>query len=96
MTKIKYMLVESVRRLMQIAVSPEIFEFPGLRVVRCFAYRCCFKMGKGAIIGRQVRLYRQHGLTGAEIIMGDHVLLANHVEIDYSGGVVLDHDLEKA
>lgn len=90
MAKLSYTVTESVRRLSQILVGFEIFEFPILRKVRNFFYRMVFDIGKKPVIGRQVRLYRVHGLASGTIKIGRECLLANHVEIDYSGGVTLE------
>lgn len=90
MAKLNYTVTESVRRLSQILVGFEIFEFPILCKVRNFFYRLLFDIGEKPIIGRQVRLYRVHGLSSGTIKIGRECLLANHVEIDYSGGVTLE------
>ena len=52
-----------------------------------------FNFGKSPIIGRNVRLYRVHALSKGTISIGDRILLANSVNIDYSGGVVIHDDV---
>jgi acetyltransferase-like isoleucine patch superfamily enzyme len=83
------MVIESLRRIIQIVFGIEIFEFPGLNRMRNFFYRLVFSIGKHAIIGRNVRLFRVHGLSSGSINIGEHVLLANDVLIDYSGKVII-------
>lgn len=53
------------------------------------AYTQRYNMGKGCLIEFDVHLTRQHYLDGT-ISIGDHVLLAKHVFIDYSGEVVIE------
>lgn len=86
-------LIEALRRLSQIVVGFEIFEFPGLNRIRNLTYRTFFKIGKNPIIGKNVRLYRVHGIRENEIIIGKNVLLANNVNIDYVGGVAIEDNV---
>lgn len=85
----KYLIIESLRRIIQIIFGLEIFEFPGLSHIRNFFYRLVFKIGSSPIIGKEVRLYRVHGIKNGDIIIGKNCLLANHVQIDYTGKVEL-------
>ena len=89
----KYIFVESVRRLIQILFGAEIFEFPVLSTVRNFFCRLVFDIGKNPTIGRNVRLYRVHGLKQGEIKIGENVLSANNVEIDYSGDIKIGDNI---
>lgn len=85
----KYLIVESARRLMQMIFSCELFSFPGLMAVRKGMYRLCFKIGKKPVIDYDVHLSRSHQLSSGTIKIGNSVLLSKHVEIDYSGNVVI-------
>jgi acetyltransferase-like isoleucine patch superfamily enzyme len=87
------MVIESLRRIIQIVFGIEIFEFPGLNRMRNFFYRLVFSIGKNPIIGKGVRLYRVHGITSGNIVIGNRVLLANNVHIDYVGGVRIEDDV---
>lgn len=89
----KYIFVELVRRLIQILFGAETFEFPVLSTVRNFFYRLVFDIGKTPTIGRNVRLYRVHGLKQGKIKIGENVLLANNVEINYSGDIKIGDNI---
>lgn len=52
-------------------------------------------MGEGSIVEYGVELSRQHHLPGS-IKIGNHVLLAKHVFIDYSGEVIIDDNVKIA
>ena len=82
-------IIEAIRRFAQICVGFEIFEFPGLSLIRNFTYRILFKIGSNPVIGKNVRLFRVHGIRANDIEIGDNVLLANNVNIDYVGGVTI-------
>lgn len=85
----KYMLTESLRRLMQMLLSAELFSFPGLMSVRKMFYRLCFNIGKKPVIDYDVHLSRSHKIATGTIKIGKNVLLSKHVEIDYSGNVLI-------
>lgn len=85
----KYILVESLRRLMQMIFSMELFSFPGLMAVRKLFYRLCFSIGKKPTIDYDVHLSRSHKISSGSIKIGKNALLSKHVEIDYSGNVVI-------
>lgn len=59
------------------------------------AYRKRYNMGEGSIVEYGVELSRQHHLPGS-IKIGNHVLLAKHVFIDYSGEVIIDDNVKIA
>ena len=52
-------------------------------------------MGDGCIVQYDVDINRAHFLNG-KISVGNHVLLAKHVFIDYSGEVVIDDGVKLA
>ncbi len=58
--------------------------------LRKAAYTKQFHAGKGLKVQRDVDIHREHGLDGT-IKIGDNVLFAKHVFIDYSGDLVI-HD----
>jgi len=60
---------------------------------RLLAYTNRYNMGKNCIIHHDVVLERQHGLDG-RIIIGNNVLLAKHVYIDYSGEVSISDNVK--
>lgn len=57
------------------------------------AYTKQFNAGKGLMVQRNVDIHREHGLNGT-IKIGNDVLLAKHVFIDYSGDVVLSDNVK--
>lgn len=64
------------------------YERPSLREKRNKAYAQRYNMGSHCMVEYDVELSRQHYLPGA-ISIGNHVLLAKHVFIDYSGDVII-------
>lgn len=66
------------------------YEKPYLRKKRNKAYTNHYNTGKNLFVEYDVNLSRQHYLPGT-ITIGDNVLLAKHVFIDYSGEVII-HD----
>lgn len=66
------------------------YEKASLREKRNKAYTERYKAGKNFFVEYDVNISRQHYLDG-KITIGDNVLLAKHVFIDYSGELIL-HD----
>lgn len=66
-----------------------------LRQKKINAYRQRYGMGEGCLIEHDVHLSRQHYLEGT-IRIGNHVLLAKHAFIDYSGEVILEDGVKIA
>lgn len=66
------------------------YEKASLREKRNKAYTERYKAGKNLFVEYDVNISRQHYLDG-KITIGDNVLLAKHVFIDYSGELIL-HD----
>ena len=60
---------------------------------RCEAYRKRYNIGEGCVVQYDVDINREHFLEGS-IKMGNHVLLAKHVFIDYSGEVVIKDNVQ--
>ena len=65
------------------------------RVKRNEAYTKRYHMGNGCMVEYGVELSRQHHLPGS-IKIGNHVLLAKNVFIDYSGEVIIDDNVKIA
>lgn len=87
-----YKSEQLVRRLVLTIFSSPWFSFPWTYKLRVALYRKHFNIGANPIIENDVWLLRTHGLTGT-IAVGDNVLLARHVSIDYSGSVVVEDDV---
>jgi acetyltransferase-like isoleucine patch superfamily enzyme len=85
-----YILTESFRRLIQLVFGSSLFDFPGLQTLRNLAYRISFGAGKGLHVESGVRLSRTHRMLSGSISIGNNVLLARNVHIDFSGKVVID------
>ena len=66
-----------------------------MRDKRCQAYTKRFHAGKDLLVEYDVNISRQHYLDGT-IVIGNNVLLAKHVFIDYSGGVEIKDDVQFA
>ena len=66
-----------------------------LREKRTLAYKKRYNMGDGCIIEYNVELSRQHYLEGT-IKIGNNVLLAKNVFIDYTGHVVIEDNVQLA
>ena len=64
-------------------------------VKRNEAYRLQYNMGKGCTVQYGVELNREHYLNGT-IEIGNNVLFAKHVFIDYSGEVVIKDNVQLA
>ncbi len=70
----------------------KLFSFPITFKFRIKAYQKHFNIGASPIIEHAVWIQRTHGLPG-KISIGDRVLLARHVAIDYSGEVIIEDDV---
>lgn len=69
------------------------YERSALRAKRNKAYTTRYNAGKGLMVEYDVNISRQHYLDGT-IKIGNNVLLAKHVFIDYSGNVVIGNDVQ--
>ncbi|MBP8945729.1 MAG: hypothetical protein KBG25_07535 [Paludibacteraceae bacterium] len=67
--------------------SSKFFSFPSTFKYRIKKYQKHFNIGENPIIENDVWIQRTHGLRGS-IKIGNRVLLAKHVIIDYSGTLV--------
>lgn len=71
------------------------YELPNLREKRNIAYAKQYNMGKGGMVEYNVELSRQHYLNGT-ISIGENVLFAKNVFIDYSGFVKIEDNVKIA
>ena len=71
------------------------YDLPHLREKRNKAYTKRLNMGIGGMVEYNVELSRQHYLDGT-ITIGDHVLFAKNVFIDYSGFVTIENNVKIA
>ena len=71
------------------------YEKTSLREKRNKVYTERYKAGKNLFVEYDVNISRQHYLDGT-ISIGDNVLLAKHVFIDYSGDVVIGDNVQLA
>lgn len=71
------------------------YELPNLREKRNKAYTKRFNMGEGCLVEYNVELSRQHYLNG-KITIGNNVLLAKNVFIDYSGEILIEDNVQLA
>ncbi|MCC5797755.1 MAG: hypothetical protein JJU48_10590 [Methylophaga sp.] len=88
----KYKNKQLILRFMQNFFGSKWFSYPGLFKLRAFVYRKFFGIGPNSIIENDVWLYRTHGYSG-KIVFGDRILLARHVQIDYTGEVIIEDDV---
>ena len=63
------------------------------REKRTEAYRKHYSMGSGCSVEYGVEFSRQHHLAGS-LTIGNHVLFAKNVFIDYSGDVIIDDNVK--
>lgn len=73
--------------------SSKKYELPHLRKKRNKAYQKRYEMGKNCFVEYGVELTRQHYLAGT-IQIGENVLFAKNVFIDYSGGLCIGNDVQ--
>lgn len=69
------------------------YEKESLRTQRKEAYTKRYNVGRDLIVEYDVNISRQHYLDGT-ISIGDNVLLAKHVFIDYSGEVIIKDNIQ--
>lgn len=80
------------KRLMLTIFGSKIFSFPYFYRLRTWAYRRTYNIGCNPVIEHNVWIHRTHGLPGT-IVIGDRVLLARDVFIDYTGHVIIEDDV---
>lgn len=87
-----YAAEQKARRWVLTLYGSKWFSFPLTFKMRIKAYQKHFNIGADPIIEHGVWIQRTHGLRGT-IKIGDRVLLARNVAIDYSGGVIIEDDV---
>lgn len=92
MDKNKYTKEQKKRRWILTIYGAKFFSFPFTFKFRIKKYQKHFNIGKNPIIENDVWIQRTHGLFG-KITIGDRVLLARHISIDYSGTVIIEDDV---
>ncbi|MBE6312297.1 MAG: acyltransferase [Bacteroidales bacterium] len=86
MRTISYIMQEGWRRFFQMIVGGQLFSLPGLYYVRWLFYHISFGIPYNCVIGYNVVLHRQHGMSSGTFRIGEHCTLADNVKVDYSGG----------
>lgn len=84
----KYAKEQEALRRLQYKYGSKEYSFPDTFQDRIKAYTETFGIGENLSIGHGVYLYRTHKLKGC-IRIGNHVILADNVTIDYSGEIVI-------
>ncbi len=74
-------------------VSGLYFDAPGLSALRMSVYRLFFEIGQESLIVHDSLFTRPHHLKSGYLKIGKRVGINHHVEIDYSGGVVIGDDV---
>ena len=92
MKKNNYAKEQITKRWILSIYGAKFFSFPFTFKFRIKKYQKHFNIGKNPIIENDVWIQRTHGLFG-KITIGDRVLLARHVSIDYSGTVIIEDDV---
>lgn len=70
----------------------KFFSFPSTFKIRIKKYKKWFNIGMNPIIEHGVWIQKTHSLNGT-ISIGNNVLLARHVSIDYSGVVIIEDNV---
>ncbi len=89
----KYIIVESFRRLIQMFFGMEIFDFPVLMSVRGFLYKSIYTIGRKPTICHGVRFSKSHRQLKGSLSVGNGVTFGKNVEIDYTGEVVIENNV---
>lgn len=87
-----YNQTQLVHRFLQTLFGSKWFSFPYLFKLRTFVYKKLFTLGKRPILENDVWIYCTHSTRGS-IDIGDNVLLAREVSIDYTGFVTIENDV---
>lgn len=89
----RYKKEQNKRRWIYTIFGSKLFSFSFSFKLRIKAYQKHFNIGKNPIIEDNVLLSRTHGLSGT-IKIGNNVLLAKNVFIDYSGYVEIKDNVQ--
>jgi acetyltransferase-like isoleucine patch superfamily enzyme len=92
-TEIFPLMVEIIKRGIQIIVHTALFEIPPLLQLKMLILKSFFKIGKHSLVLRGFLFYKPHPTKEGYLIIGNNVSINHDVEIDYSGGVRIDDDV---
>lgn len=82
------LIIETIRRTIQIILGTFIFDCPGLNLLRNVMYKAMLHTyGKKNVISKHVMFYVPHGLKMDEISIGNEVRISENVSIDCSDKV---------
>jgi acetyltransferase-like isoleucine patch superfamily enzyme len=84
---------ELFRRGIQMMVSVPLFDAPGLLQIRTWCYRRLFSIGRKFVLSNSVICLRPHNFQGGFLKIGQNVRIHHNVEIDYSGGILIEDDV---
>ncbi len=84
---------EIISRLVQVIIFSVFFEVPPLRQIRHAIVRMMFNGAKGIDVGMGCYFVVPHVSDCAHIKIGQNVKVHRNVEIDYSGGVIIENDV---
>ena len=87
------MIKEIIKRGLQMVFGHFIFDAPGLIQIRLAILKCFFSVGKKCIIAHNVIFTQPDGLKGGKLVLGNRVEISPHVEIDYSGCIIIEEDV---
>lgn len=91
--KIFHLASEIMRRGIQIIIGSVFFEIPPLYQIRVLILRLMFKIGKNFSIQRNFMFSKPHPSKEGYLLIGNNVSINHSVEIDYSGGVIIEDDV---
>ncbi len=89
----KYFFREISLRLLQIIIFSFFFEVLPLRQIRHAIVRVLFNGSQGMDIGMGCYFVVPHKSDCAQLTIGKNVKVHRNVEIDYSGGVIIEDDV---
>lgn len=97
MNKLSLYTTELLSRLCQGVVGGWLFDFPPLYQMRNLAYKHLFGSGEKITVGRECSFIRAdfayENRNLGKLVIGNKCAFNHHVEIDYSGGVVIEDEV---
>ncbi|EMO53349.1 acyltransferase [Leptospira noguchii] len=97
--KYSFFISELIKRFLQVLVSSAFFDFPPFLNFRNLIFRILFHSEKGLSIGHNCFFIRADfsleylSCVHSKLRIGKGVSINHNVEIDYSGGVVIEEDV---
>lgn len=86
------MLREGFRRLVLMFFGVGIFDFPPLSFIRQLAFRCVIPCGRSPVLQSHILVRSCHGFNG-HIKIARGVFIGHDVDIDCTGGVIIEDDV---